>query len=85
MECGETPAQNARVYKHTCGNCMGEKPLEERYSLVEAESTRYLESIATQQQWSGEEPALQILMPPATTGEPLPAYSEKPDYLSPHH
>ena len=48
-------------------------------------SQKPLESIATQQQWSGEEPALQLLVLPATSGPPLPTYSESPEYLNPNH
>ena len=52
---------------------------------MRAESQQYLASIADQQRWMGTEPGLQLLQLPSAGQEPLPRYSDRPEYLSPEH
>ena len=54
-------------------------------SLVQKESDAYLQSISQQQEWSGEESALQLLILPAAAKDTLPEYAATPEYLDPNH
>ena len=58
---------------------------DERARLVREESDTYLESIAQQQEWKGDEPALQLLLMPSTLSCKLPQYSCEPEFLDPLH
>ena len=58
---------------------------EAQYEIVREESEAYMNSISVQQQWSGTEASFQILTLPTPWAEPLPAYSDRPDFLEPAH
>ena len=85
VQCGEMPARNERIYKHACKHCVASIDIDEHYEIVREESNRYLETTSTQQQWTGVEPALQMLLLPAKPSTPLPRYAATPEHLSPEH
>ena len=49
------------------------------------ESQRYEEKISVQQVPKGDEEALQLLVLPSASAEPLPKYADEPAYMSPSH
>ena len=69
---------------HRCQRCIAAVPADVHFNLVRSESEAYIEQTSQQQQWSGTEPALQLLLLPDSTG-PLPTYGATPDYLSAFH
>ena len=59
--CGETPAQNDYArYRRCCGACFSVHYIAETNEAIREESRAYLASVAEQQTWTGEEPALQV-------------------------
>ena len=84
IACGKAKAQNARQYMHRCRPCVAAVPADAHFRLVRSESVAYIEQISQQQVWSGDDPALQLLLLPDSSS-PLPLYGGTPDYLSPFH
>ena len=84
--CGETPAQkNYARFRRCCGACFSVHYIAETNEAIQRESRAYLASIAEQQTWTGEEPALQVLLLPLDDAFELPRYSTEAEYLSPEH
>ena len=83
--CGQQPAQNERSFLRSCRSCFSAHFIAEENEIVKSESAAYLTRIAEQQTWGGDEPALQLLLLPSSSGSSLPEYSAAPDYLSPSH
>ena len=83
--CHETPSQTHLRYARRCGACFSNIDNATKRVLVQAESEAYLQSIAQQQEWTGYEAPLQLLVLPAPPTSPLPTYSQTPDYLDPQH
>ena len=68
-----------------CKACVAGVSEDEHFNVVSSESQAYLRQLSVQQQWSGDEPALQLLFLPDSSAPALPAYDDTPEYLSPSH
>ena len=69
---------------HRCKGCIAGVAADVHFNLVRSESEAYIEQTSEQQQWSGNESALQLLLLPESTS-PLPIYRDSPEYLNPFH
>ena len=63
---------------HRCQRCIAAVTADVHFRLVRSESEAYIEQTSQQQQWSGDDPALQLLLLPDSTS-PLPLYGDTPD------
>ena len=70
---------------HCYSSCIGCISPQTHFNIVRAESDAYLRKIAAQQEWTDEDPALQLLFLPLTNVPPLPQYAAEPSYLDPFH
>ena len=70
---------------HCCKGCIAGTDIALQMALLAGESRAHLLSKEVRQTWNGTEPALQLLKLPLATAEPLPPYSDRPEYLHPVH
>ena len=70
---------------HSCRRCVTNLAPEEHAEVVREESEAYLRKTAIQQEWSDDDPALQVLWLPRRGAPPLPQYAAEPSYLDPNH
>ena len=70
---------------HRCKSCIQGVDPALHSRLVRNESDAYLQRISTQQQWSDEERAFQLLFFAPQDSPPLPAYKPDPEFLDPSH
>ena len=85
IACQEKPARNERSFLHMCKGCLVGLDEARHYDKVAAESARYLEKIAAQQEWSAREPSFRFLILPDVSAPPLPQYASTPEARSLHH
>ncbi len=83
--CGETPSQTEFKFRRCCVACFSSHYPAAVNLQIQEESQAYLASVAEEQTWTGQEPALQGLLMPLDDSFELPRYSAEAEYLSPEH
>ena len=83
--CHHESAQNSRDFLRCCRTCFAAHFVSEEDDIVARESRVHLAKISVQQSWRGDEPALQLLLLPSSSGPSLPAYNVQPEYIDPSH
>ena len=78
IQCGNTKAQTEKQYMHRCKGCVAGVSAEAHFRVVREKSEAYLQQTSVHQQWTGNEPALQLLLLPDSTS-PLPVYWDTPE------
>ena len=86
LRCGKELARSERKFMHCCKACFRSLSEADQYELVRGESEAYIANqVDHQQLWSGNEPALQLLLPISSSSVDLPPYATTAEYLAPSH